>query len=136
MADYTFNCPHCKQDLGAPEDMLGEQIDCPSCGGRIQLPELQPIPIAAQAAQSGVRKFSLKQPTTPSYSTSRTHPCPFCGVSTHSDRPSRTRVGASQRAGSHDHTVVMRESVKNIRSYIFFLWALAAHRGRDGIARS
>ena len=38
MSDLAFNCPHCQQSLEAPEDMLGESIECPSCGGTIQIP--------------------------------------------------------------------------------------------------
>ena len=38
MSDFKFNCPHCQQSLEAPEDMLGQEIDCPSCNGRIELP--------------------------------------------------------------------------------------------------
>lgn len=44
MADFNFNCPHCDQSLEAPEDMLGETIECPSCNGSIQLPEPEPKP--------------------------------------------------------------------------------------------
>jgi Zn finger protein HypA/HybF involved in hydrogenase expression len=38
MADFKFNCPHCKLSLEAPADTLGQQINCPSCSGAIQLP--------------------------------------------------------------------------------------------------
>jgi hypothetical protein len=44
MPDFKFNCPHCQQSLEAPEDMLGETIECPSCTGAIQLPEPQTSP--------------------------------------------------------------------------------------------
>jgi len=44
MADFKFNCPHCGQSLEAPENMLGDTIDCPSCGGKIELPNPEPAP--------------------------------------------------------------------------------------------
>ena len=44
MSDITFNCPHCMQNLEAPEDMAGELIDCPSCSTRIAIPARLPIP--------------------------------------------------------------------------------------------
>ena len=44
MSDLTFNCPHCGQELEAPEDLLGQSIECPSCNGSIQLPEPEPKP--------------------------------------------------------------------------------------------
>lgn len=44
MSDYEFDCPHCGQSLEAPEDMLGETIDCPSCNGKLALPKPEPAP--------------------------------------------------------------------------------------------
>ena len=44
MSDFKFNCPHCKQSLEAPEEILGQTIDCPSCKGRIQIPCPSPKP--------------------------------------------------------------------------------------------
>ena len=41
MSDLKFTCPHCKQSLEAPEDMLGQVIDCPSCSKQIQVPKPQ-----------------------------------------------------------------------------------------------
>jgi hypothetical protein len=41
MADIKFNCPHCEQSLEAPEDMLADVVDCPSCNTRIQIPRPQ-----------------------------------------------------------------------------------------------
>jgi DNA-directed RNA polymerase subunit RPC12/RpoP len=55
MSDIKIKCPHCKQPLEAPEEMLGEQINCPSCNGLILLPKPAPLP---QPATKG---------------------CPYCG---------------------------------------------------------
>lgn len=44
MADFKFNCPHCKQSLEAPQEMLGQQVNCPSCNGVIRLPSPTPAP--------------------------------------------------------------------------------------------
>ena len=39
MPDIKFSCPHCDQHLEAPDDMGGEQIECPSCRMMIGIPE-------------------------------------------------------------------------------------------------
>lgn len=61
MADFKFNCPHCNQDLEAPEDMLGQTIKCPSCEKNIHM--AAPIP--------------PHLPLVPPVSGSM--PCPYCG---------------------------------------------------------
>lgn len=38
MADINFDCPHCGQNLDAPDDMTGWSIECPSCGRKIKVP--------------------------------------------------------------------------------------------------
>ena len=38
MADITFNCPHCGQNLNGPEEMAGQTIDCPVCQKSFQIP--------------------------------------------------------------------------------------------------
>jgi hypothetical protein len=44
MSEFKFNCPHCNQSLEAPEEMLGDTIECPACKGFIQLPAYAPKP--------------------------------------------------------------------------------------------
>jgi len=61
MSDYNFDCPHCGQWLEAPQEMMGEAIDCPSCNGSIELPK--------PAAQS-----ETETPPEP-----ETKDCPYCG---------------------------------------------------------
>jgi hypothetical protein len=46
MPDLKFNCPHCKQSLEAPEDILGQLIDCPTCNQPIKVPITQVQPSA------------------------------------------------------------------------------------------
>ena len=62
MSDFKFNCPHCQQSLEAPEEMLGQKIDCPSCNEPITLPD----PPRTQTL-----------PTPPPQRQTRS--CPFCG---------------------------------------------------------
>jgi hypothetical protein len=38
MPDINFDCPFCKQNLDAPEDMTGMNIECPSCSKAIRIP--------------------------------------------------------------------------------------------------
>ncbi len=38
MADINFDCPHCGQNLDAPEDMNGWEIECPACSRAIRIP--------------------------------------------------------------------------------------------------
>ena len=35
MSDFKFNCKHCNQSLEAPEEMLGQEINCPTCNKEI-----------------------------------------------------------------------------------------------------
>jgi hypothetical protein len=39
MTDTLLACPHCNQSLEIPDEMLGETVECPACGGSIQLPK-------------------------------------------------------------------------------------------------
>ena len=38
MSDIKFDCPRCKQSLEAPDDMAGQQTDCPTCGHKVVIP--------------------------------------------------------------------------------------------------
>ena len=39
-AEFTFACPHCGQHLAAEPDMIGVELECPSCGKAIRVPGL------------------------------------------------------------------------------------------------
>ncbi len=60
MSDIKFICPHCKQSLEAPPDMLGQLIDCPSCSQSIEVQMAKP---------------PLSTPPPPQ---KLTRACPFC----------------------------------------------------------
>jgi uncharacterized protein (DUF983 family) len=78
MSDLKFNCPHCKQSLEAPEDMLGQTIECPSCQGAIQIPSPQPELKSAPKPQqlTAARQRPVASQTT---AAADTRPCPYCG---------------------------------------------------------
>jgi len=74
MADFKFKCPKCQQPLAAPQDMLGETINCPSCQVEITLPCLQP--------QQPPRLQPQSQPKPPPVSpvkNNKLFSCPDCG---------------------------------------------------------
>ena len=54
--DVIFNCTHCDQELSVDAAGAGTVIDCPSCGGKLVIPqpgaqEHRPVnPIATSAA--------------------------------------------------------------------------------------
>ncbi len=37
--DITFKCPECEQELAVEISGAGSEIECPSCGGKIVIPE-------------------------------------------------------------------------------------------------
>jgi hypothetical protein len=61
MSDLKFNCPHCEQSLEAPDEMLGQTIDCPSCNCQIDLPKKEPLSEPAPTPRA------------------ETKDCPYCG---------------------------------------------------------
>lgn len=44
MTDTKFACPHCQQHLEAPEEVLGQTMNCPTGQGQITLPKQTPPP--------------------------------------------------------------------------------------------
>jgi len=64
--DITFKCPACEQELEADSSLSGTQIECPSCGESIVIPEPTPEqkaealnPIATSAAAKEEKHFSV-----------------------------------------------------------------------------
>lgn len=51
----SFMCVSCKQELEAPRDMVGQTVECPSCGARlVVMPTEAPGP--ARQAQLDAQK--------------------------------------------------------------------------------
>jgi membrane protein YdbS with pleckstrin-like domain len=75
MSDFKFNCPHCEQSLEAPEEMLGQTIECPSCNGTIELPKPDPQPEPDPPVELRTPVQSTPSPPPPK----QTKDCPFCG---------------------------------------------------------
>ena len=47
MANIQFHCPHCKQAIETSFDLLGQLMDCPSCGQTVEVqksPAKLPLP--------------------------------------------------------------------------------------------
>jgi hypothetical protein len=42
--DVIFNCPKCEQELAVDSSGAGTEINCPSCGESIVIPELAAVP--------------------------------------------------------------------------------------------
>ncbi len=38
MADINFDCPHCGQNIDAPEQIAGRMAPCPNCKAVVQIP--------------------------------------------------------------------------------------------------
>lgn len=46
-------CPHCRYEIGYLDEMAGENMSCPDCGQRFQMPHLSPFiktPVVGSAA--------------------------------------------------------------------------------------
>lgn len=62
--DMVFSCPSCRQQLEAETTMAGNEIECPSCGSTIVIPEANPAnlhvnPIASSAGAKQEYHFSV-----------------------------------------------------------------------------
>jgi hypothetical protein len=51
LMDIIFDCPHCEQELAVDSSGAGTQIECPSCGETITIPNesMKPAPTSAPA---------------------------------------------------------------------------------------
>lgn len=59
--DFSFKCPHCKQELEVDIAASGTQVDCPACGRKMAVPVPEPsqlhvAPHGAQAANDPNRE--------------------------------------------------------------------------------
>lgn len=70
--DLIFKCEHCDQELAVNPAGAGTEIDCPTCGQTIMIPEAEPQtirslnPIASSAAAKEVKQFNVPVRSTPS----------------------------------------------------------------------
>jgi DNA-directed RNA polymerase subunit RPC12/RpoP len=58
--DIIFNCPNCDQELSVDGAGAGTEIDCPSCGAKITIPEksVEGVPAAPPADGAAVHHAS------------------------------------------------------------------------------
>ena len=56
MSTIQTSCPHCMQPLVADESILGQYVDCPSCGKRFRL---QSQTASEGNASSGPKRISM-----------------------------------------------------------------------------
>jgi uncharacterized protein YbaR (Trm112 family) len=72
--DLVFNCPNCEQELAVDPSGAGSEIECPSCGNMLLVPDAIPQnlrslnPMAASAAAREEKHFSVPVHSAPSES--------------------------------------------------------------------
>lgn len=70
--DLIFKCENCDQELSVDPSGAGTQIECPSCGQTITIPEAEPQnirslnPISTSAAAKEVKQFAVPLRSAPS----------------------------------------------------------------------
>ena len=65
MANIQFQCPHCRQSIEAPPDMLGQLMDCPACGQTVEVqksPAKLPVPSPASPRPPPKQKLPMPPP--------------------------------------------------------------------------
>ena len=69
--DLIFRCIHCDQELAVNPSGAGTEIDCPTCGKKITIPDPEPQtirsinPISTSAAAKEVKQFNVPVRSTP-----------------------------------------------------------------------
>ncbi|MFN5770935.1 MAG: ExbD/TolR family protein [Pirellulaceae bacterium] len=56
MSTFRFQCPHCKSVRSIHARMLGREIPCPDCEGKVQLPTEEQVAAAKQAKAEAAQK--------------------------------------------------------------------------------
>src|SRR6185503_13332360 len=57
--DVIFKCSHCDQELSVDDSGAGSEIECPSCGHRIVIPQPEPVmgqPVNAMASSAAAKE--------------------------------------------------------------------------------
>lgn len=57
--DVIFNCPKCEQELAVDSSGSGSEINCPSCGEPITIPEPETIVPRAGAEENGAPRIEV-----------------------------------------------------------------------------
>jgi hypothetical protein len=74
--DLTFKCPHCAQELEAPEEVQGTTVNCPGCS--------QPIAVPARQLPVPARKKTIIFRNRPAHPAPRgPRRCPYCKEEIH-----------------------------------------------------
>jgi DNA-directed RNA polymerase subunit RPC12/RpoP len=63
--DIVFNCPKCDQELAVDSSGAGTEIDCPSCGEPIVIPDAQPALAGVAVANEPVAARVEARPANP-----------------------------------------------------------------------
>lgn len=51
----SFLCRHCRSEIEASPDMIGEETECPACGGRLVIPDNRDDGVRRHTAEDGDR---------------------------------------------------------------------------------
>jgi hypothetical protein len=70
---FKFLCPACNQRLEAPVEMIGEKIECPSCGVSIVIPALRATITSATQLTSIAMDGADTEPKTATVQSEKTH---------------------------------------------------------------
>jgi DNA-directed RNA polymerase subunit RPC12/RpoP len=54
--EIIFNCPHCNQELSVDGEGAGTEIDCPTCGEKITIPQQASARVAPSPAPAASEK--------------------------------------------------------------------------------
>lgn len=46
----SFLCEHCRTEIEASPDMIGEEAECPACGAKLRIPDMRDDGIKRHAA--------------------------------------------------------------------------------------
>jgi hypothetical protein len=96
--DLIFKCDNCDQELAVDPSGAGTQIECPSCGQTITIPDAAPQnirtlnAIASSAAAKEVKQFAVPVRSTPSEVLIKKQVRPLDVASKEGDRKMRIRT--------------------------------------------